>query len=174
MPAPLAPHTARSSRAPCVRRPSAGGWSCGCTWCPTRGRCPTRSGSACPQGRGPRGSPRIPPPGCLPLAASRSPPSLPIQGPIPSGGATGPFGALVSFRRGQAQHPCGWGMGRLPSVCITQVKGPPVSPAGSCPLSPQPRGGRAVVQAASVPAALSSSAPPAPSSSCRRRTCRAT
>ena len=59
--APLAPHTARSSRAPCARRHSAGGWSCGCTWCPTRGRCPTRSGSACPQGWGPRGGPRVPP-----------------------------------------------------------------------------------------------------------------
>ncbi|XP_013359707.1 PREDICTED: zinc finger and BTB domain-containing protein 48 isoform X2 [Chinchilla lanigera] len=42
MPALPAPRTARSSRAPCARRPSAGGRSCGCTWCPTQGRCPTR------------------------------------------------------------------------------------------------------------------------------------
>jgi hypothetical protein len=61
----LAPHTARSSRALCARRPFAGEWSCGCTWCPTQGRCPTRSGSACPQdcglGYGVGGSPCIPP-----------------------------------------------------------------------------------------------------------------
>lgn len=73
-PALLAPHTARSSRAPCARRPSAGGWSCGCTWCPTRGRCPTRSGSTCPWGLGPRGSPRIPPTEPFPWGGVRRPP----------------------------------------------------------------------------------------------------
>ena len=71
MPAPLAPHTARSSHAPCARRHSAGEWSCGCTWCPTRERCPTRSGSACPQGWWPRGGPRI---------------SIPSTSPSPSRG----------------------------------------------------------------------------------------
>lgn len=44
----LAPHTARSSHAPYARRPSGGGWSCGCTWCLTQGRCPTRSGPLVP------------------------------------------------------------------------------------------------------------------------------
>ena len=52
MPALLAPHTARSSHALCARRHSAEGWSCGCTWCLTQGRCPTRSGLACLQGQG--------------------------------------------------------------------------------------------------------------------------
>lgn len=131
MPALLAPHTARSSRAPCVRRPSAGGWSCGCTWCPTQGRCPTRSGSACLQGRGPRGSPRVPPTEPfpwdgvrrLPLANVKEP-SLPC--PTPSGWAADPFGPLLLPMEGRLSM--AWG----PSQCVLH----PASPAGLCLLVP--------------------------------------
>nr|KAF6445640.1 zinc finger and BTB domain containing 48 [Molossus molossus] len=124
MPALLAPHTARSSRAPCVRRPSAGGWSCGCTWCPTQGRCPTRSGSACLRGRGPRGSPRILPTEPLYLGWCQAPPSCQLQGASPSlahtsGWASDPLWAFVSFHGRQAQQPSGMAWG-LPSVSFTQ------------------------------------------------------
>lgn len=75
-------------------------------------------------------SPWVPPP------CSFKEPRLPCPSSAPHLQA-GPLvlRGLVSSHREQAQHPCGWGMGRLP-----------VSPAGPCPLSPPPRGGRAMVR----------------------------
>lgn len=148
MPALPAPRTARSSHAPCARRPSAGGWSCGCTWCRTRGRCPTRSGSRlrrASQGCGGEGA-QAPVP-CWPSCLSPCPPSMDSESVHRVTGqhlTSRLYSGLVPFHGGQALHPCGrphrvlLGLGLcgdLGSVC---------------------------------------SAPPAPSSSCRRKTCRAT
>lgn len=132
-PAPLAPHTARSSRAPCVRRPSAGGWSCGCTWCPTRGRCPTRSGSACPLGRGPGRPPTQPftwdGVRCLPLA-SLTEPGLPYPSraprPLARPRPSGPW--LLSM---EAVAP-----GPPPRVLPIRTGSLPASQAGPCPRVP--------------------------------------
>lgn len=69
-------------------------------------------------------SPWVPPP------CSFKEPRLPCPSSAPHLQA-GPLvlWGLVSSHRGQAQHPCGWGMGRLPA-----------SPAGPCPLSPPAQG----------------------------------
>lgn len=166
MPTPLAPHTARSSRAPCARRHSAGEWSCGCTWCPTRERCPTRSGSACPQGWRPRGGPRISIPPVSPtLHVGRcwGLPSLPAQGSCVFG--------QDFLTGGQPQPPPGCGL----HTWSRSVSGW-APPLGSRPSSPGVTRLLVALVASTVTGDrdLSCSAPPAPSSSCRRRTCRAT
>lgn len=154
MPALLAPHTARSSRAPCARRPSAGGWSCGSTWCPTPERCPTRSGLACPQGGGQRGSPRIPPAKlhtwddvrCLLLASGQeAEPCLHLVSPT-FGQGHWPFlgPCFFPWKAGSASL---WAWHRPPSLehPLPWVTEPPgilglALPLGSCP--PQPGGGQ--------------------------------
>lgn len=119
MPALLAPHTARSSRAPCVRRPSAGGRSCGCTWCPTRGRCPTRSGAACPRDPSRRARSL---PGVVAGASYSAQPLPPTQ--CPPHFWVGPE-ALISFQGRQAWHPRGYGSGGLPGASFTPGQGAP-------------------------------------------------
>lgn len=176
--APLAPHTARSSRALCARRPSAGGWSCECTRCPTQGRCPTRSGLACPQGRGLRDSPRTPPesPGCgmvpvpLPCQLSRSPIWCPHTFKL----GHRPFLGSCFFPWRAGLAPMSMALGALPGVSFAPGQGASwclrLGPASS------PGGGQGSVGTGRLQGdvGLFFSVPPAPSSSCRRRTCRAT
>lgn len=158
------PISHRCSRARPARRCSSGGWSCGCTWCHTLGRCHTRSAA---------------PASNIPMDAAgrwhRARAGFSLLGQPSLSRAERTSSLLWSVTACSGLFPvsepkCDPGRYRsqrlpmaVPVICV-------LLPCQSSPGSESTLWG----QLEADPILLSCSAPRAHSSSCRRRTCRAT